>query len=166
MDEIGRGTSTKDGLAIAWAITEYFSMENIVKTLFATHYHELTILKNDNIQNLSMDVLERNGEIVFLKKIKNEPTNNSYGIHVARLAGLPSKVTLRADEILEELLENESNGVNSPKVRNKPTQRNLFDPKDILLKEIFNTDIDNTTPMDALNLLYEWKKKIGKLDQN
>jgi DNA mismatch repair protein MutS len=103
MDEVGRGTGTNDGLSIAWAVSEDLLNRVQCKTLFATHYHELAGIKHPSLKNLSMDVIDDHGEIIFLRKIKEGPSNKSYGIHVARLAGLPESVLERATTIMEEL---------------------------------------------------------------
>lgn len=103
MDEVGRGTSTEDGLSIAWAVTEYLLNTIKARTLFATHYHELTRLVNSSLKLMCMDVKESNGNVIFLRKIKDGASENSYGIHVARLAGVPQSVTERAEEILKRL---------------------------------------------------------------
>ena len=103
MDEVGRGTSTEDGLSIAWAVSEYL-LDNLgCKTLFATHYHELTRMEHPAIQKLCMDVSESQGTVVFLRKIKEGASENSYGIHVARLAGIPDSVIKRANEVLSHI---------------------------------------------------------------
>ena len=105
MDEVGRGTSTNDGLSIAWAVSSCI-MEIIgAKTLFATHYHELTTLTHDSLKNMSLEVLEKEDEIIFLKRVKQGPADSSYGIHVAKLAGLPEKVILNAKKILNTLTQ-------------------------------------------------------------
>jgi len=102
MDEVGRGTSTYDGLAIAWAVVEYL-LEKKPKTLFATHYHELTVLaEKEGIFNLTMDVIEKDEEVIFLHRVKEGAADKSYGIHVAKLAGLPKKVIFHAQSLLEE----------------------------------------------------------------
>jgi DNA mismatch repair protein MutS len=111
LDEIGRGTSTYDGLSIAWAVVEDLTRENHrIRTLFATHYHELTVLsdKIKGVQNLNVDVSEENGSIVFLHKIVEGPASRSYGIHVAKLAGVPENVLKSAQKKLDQL-ENEQN---------------------------------------------------------
>ena len=100
MDEVGRGTSTEDGLSIAWAVSEHLLNKIKCKTLFATHYHELTRLKHNNLQLLCLEVLENDGEVVFLKRIKQGASQNSYGLHVAKLAGVPTEVVNRSKELL------------------------------------------------------------------
>jgi DNA mismatch repair protein MutS len=113
MDEVGRGTGTKDGLSIAWAVSEELLEHIQCRTLFATHYHELSLIKHPRMANRSMEVLDKNGGIVFLRKLKEGSSAQSYGIHVARLAGLSERVLARASRIMEDLQENEKllNGV-------------------------------------------------------
>ncbi|MBO4376114.1 MAG: DNA mismatch repair protein MutS, partial [Lachnospiraceae bacterium] len=182
LDEIGRGTSTFDGLAIAWAVIEHISNRKILgaKTLFATHYHELTELegKIDNVNNYCIAVKEQGEDIVFLRKIIKGGADKSYGIQVARLAGVPDMVTDRAKEIVAELSDNDItekiqsiniNLKNEPgKKVKKPDevdmgQMSLFatvKDEDVLaeLKEI---DISTLTPIDALNTLYKLQSKLN-----
>ncbi len=167
MDEVGRGTSTNDGLAIAWAVTEDLLDRLGAKTLFATHFHELTALEHPKLKNLSMDIREDKGTVIFLKRVKDGPSNNSYGIHVAKLAGLPEKVLLRAEEILEGLVERKERPVRkrhpgeaSP-ARKPAVQRTLFSYSEILEREIREFPIERSTPLDALNFLSRWKTIIG-----
>ncbi|MDR3200791.1 MAG: DNA mismatch repair protein MutS, partial [Spirochaetales bacterium] len=164
MDEVGRGTSTHDGLAIAWAVCEHILDLIKAKTLFATHYHELTALKHEHLFNLSMDIREEKGSIIFLKRIKAGPSNNSYGIHVARLAGLPRPVLERAAAILESLDADKegSPGILSPESRlpekpAKPTGT-LFSSLEILEEEVLNYSVEKSTPLEALNFLHRWQK--------
>ena len=167
LDEVGRGTSTYDGMSIAWAIIESFSdlsdkKNTGAKVLFATHYFELTSLANKNgIINKSIDVKEWNGNVVFLHKIVDGAADKSYGIHVAKIAGLPYKVTKRAYEILNGLEKNLHK--NFSKFEDEIQQPNLFtsiEPE--ILIELNNTDIDSLRPIDALKLLSEWKEKYKK----
>ena len=172
LDEIGRGTSTFDGLSIAWAVAEYLHDHPSFrpKTLFATHYHELTELSltKERIKNFNVAVREWNGEIIFLRKIVEGETNRSYGIQVARLAGLPEKVIDRAREILSNLEKGELDAVGMPKlvttskgsskVRSS-SQLSLFGQPDPLRAELQKIQIERLTPLDALNLLDELKKK-------
>jgi DNA mismatch repair protein MutS len=181
LDEIGRGTSTYDGLAIAWAVTEHISNRKILgaKTLFATHYHELTELegKMDNVNNYCIAVKENGDDIVFLRKIIKGGADKSYGIQVAKLAGVPDMVIDRAKEIVSELTDNDitekvqsiardSKDVKKTKVTHYDDvdidQMSLFDTvtdEDVLnrLKEI---DITTLTPMDALNTLYKLQSDL------
>ncbi|WP_028973525.1 DNA mismatch repair protein MutS [Spirochaeta cellobiosiphila] len=158
MDEVGRGTSTNDGLSIAWAICEYIIDKIDAKSLFATHYHELTLLKSKKIQNLSMDVKETGEDIVFLKKIKKGPAGNSYGIHVAKLAGIPLEVVYRATQILNEIGDTDSK-INIPDKNNSGIQSGLFSPEELISKELAGMNLNNMTPIQALNLLHRWKNE-------
>ncbi|MBN1294657.1 MAG: DNA mismatch repair protein MutS [Candidatus Latescibacteria bacterium] len=170
-DEVGRGTSTFDGLSIAWAIVEYLHQvkKSAARTLFATHYHELTELEVvlDRVKNYNIAVKEWNDEIVFLRKIIEGGSDQSLGIQVARLAGLPPKVISRAKEILTNLEANEFTVNNEPKIAaslsTKKTgtyQMSLFElPEHPVVEEIRKLDIDNLTPIKALLLLGQLKQK-------
>ncbi|MBI3307393.1 MAG: DNA mismatch repair protein MutS [Candidatus Omnitrophica bacterium] len=166
LDEVGRGTSTFDGVSIAWAICEYLVQEKArPRTLFATHYHELTQLEEhfSGIKNYNITVKETRDGIVFLRKVIRGGSDRSYGIHVARLAGIPAKVTERADEILR-VLENENTEATQiieGKANSGPT---LFDlPKDHpLINEIKELELEALTPLEALNKIAEWKKQFKK----
>ena len=172
LDEIGRGTSTFDGLSIAWAVVEHISNPELLgaKTLFATHYHELTELegKLDNVNNYCMAVKEKGDDIVFLRKIIKGGADKSYGIQVAKLAGLPDSVVERAKVIVNNLLENDITGIVKnisvetiqPQIT-EVRQLSLFDNDDTneVLDEIKNLDLANLTPIEALNKLYELQKK-------
>ena len=170
LDEIGRGTSTFDGLSIAWAVVEHISNPKLLgaKTLFATHYHELTELegKLDSVNNYCIAVKEKGDDIVFLRKIVKGGADRSYGIQVAKLAGLPDSVIERAKEIAEQLLANDiTDTVKSISVDNghkhkkehldevDMTQISLFDTvkDDDIIDELRSIDIGNMTPLDALN---------------
>tara|TARA_Y100001970_G_scaffold294115_1_gene447055 strand:- start:9662 stop:12247 length:2586 start_codon:yes stop_codon:yes gene_type:complete len=161
LDEVGRGTSTFDGLSLAWSITEYIHNNPSVKakTLFATHYHELIALADDlpDAFNLNIIVKEHDGNIVFLRKIQEGGANKSYGINVAKMAGLPSYVLNRATDLLYEFMNTGS----SNKIIH---QEELFNTKDILLDEFEKIDLDNITPIEALNVLNLLKKKIENND--
>lgn len=190
MDEVGRGTSTEDGLSIAWAVSEYLLNHIKSRTLFATHYHELTRLEHARLKLLCMDVKETAGNVIFLRKIKEGSAENSYGIHVADLAGIPQSVIGRAQEILEQiqnkakdhpiLIENadgENTAVSSKsKTADKKAARinsteeineknfatpGLFSDEEIILDEILSTDLDNITPINALSLIQRWKKSLS-----
>jgi DNA mismatch repair protein MutS len=162
MDEIGRGTSTFDGLSIAWAVAEYLHdlRQKGVKTLFATHYHELTELadRKPRVANLNIAVREWNDEIIFLRKLVPGGTNRSYGIQVARLAGIPAEVIARAKKILLSI-ENGEHGFawpdRSPKTaRSSPLQLDLFRPtENPVIQKLRELDISRTSPLEALNLL-------------
>ena len=175
LDEIGRGTSTFDGLSIAWAVAEYLHDHPSLrpKTLFATHYHELTelALTKERVKNCNVAVKEWNGEIIFLRKIVEGGTNRSYGIQVARLAGLPQKVIDRAKEILTNLEKGELDATGMPKIaRTKmpiskaqlPLQPSLFVQPDPLRSQLKKIKIDQLTPLEAINILDELKKKAEK----
>ena len=169
LDEIGRGTSTYDGLSIAWAVAEYIAEKEKcgAKTLFATHYHELTDLKNrlDGIKNYSIAVKEKGEDIIFLRKIVNGGTDESYGVHVARLAGVPKDVTKRANEILRSLeRKNIINGKEIEK-KNKNQVEGQLDMGNYKLAEIATEidkiDLNTLTPIDALNTLVKIKEKMS-----
>ena len=169
LDEIGRGTSTFDGLAIAWAVIEYISNPKILgaKTLFATHYHELTELEGSlaGVNNYCIAVKEKGDDIVFLRKIIRGGADKSYGIQVAKLAGVPEPVIARAKELVEELSEADI----SLKPKALPVemsmeseQISLFDTvkDDDIITEIRDMDLGNMTPLDALNTIYRLQNKI------
>ncbi len=171
LDEVGRGTSTFDGLAIAWAVAEYLHDRTQAKVLFATHFHELTDLARDRprVKNLSMAVREWGGEVMFLRRVVEEPASRSYGIEVARLAGLPAPIIARAREILANLEQaeiDETGGVRIAHSRKSTTpsaQLTLFSPKETrILAELGAIDIDRMTPMEALNALAMLKARLGK----
>ena len=168
LDEIGRGTSTFDGLSIAWAVAEFIADKERcgAKTLFATHYHELIDLeeKQEGIKNYSIAVKEKGEDIIFLRKIVRGGTDESYGIHVARLAGVPKDVTTRANQILRTI-ERKSvlNGKNLEK-ENKKQVEGQFDMFNYKLAEIAQeldkVNLNELTPIDALNTLVRIKEKM------
>ncbi len=180
LDEIGRGTSTFDGLSIAWAVIEHISNKKILgaKTLFATHYHELTELegKMNNVNNYCIAVKEKGDDIIFLRKIIKGGADRSYGIQVAKLAGVPDMVIDRAREIAEQLSDNDitakvqSITVDTKGEKKKPKhyddvdlgQMSLFDTvkDEDVVKELKEIDISNLTPLDALNTLYRLQNKL------
>ncbi len=169
LDEIGRGTSTYDGLSLAWAITEYIATQIKCKTLFATHYHEITELADllNNVRNSNVAVREWKDDVIFLHKIVDGKTDKSYGIHVARLAGIPQRVLSRSKEILAELENNFSREAHLPELGgrlSKPDdgQLLLFDnlEPDPVLEKLRAVDINNLTPMQAINLLHEIKHEL------
>ncbi|UGV40383.1 DNA mismatch repair protein MutS [Methanococcoides orientis] len=179
LDEIGRGTSTYDGYSIAKAVVEYIHNKGRVgvRSLFATHYHQLTNISSDlkRVKNYHIAVKEDGDDLVFLRKIVPGATDKSYGIHVARLAGVPHKVTQRAREILQDIedessISKESSSKGGKKRRSAQyTQLMLFDPegsspveKDPVVEELERLDVNNMTPMDALNKLCELQKRAGK----
>jgi DNA mismatch repair protein MutS len=174
LDEIGRGTSTYDGISIAWAIAEYLHEQpvNKAKTLFATHYHELNDMsaRFPRIRNYNVSVKEVNQKVLFLRKLKEGGSNHSFGIHVAKMAGMPRKLVDRATEILKELekLHRKGEGNASPKVPESVQsgmQLSFFQLNDPVLEnikdELEKTDINNLTPMDALLKLNEIKRLLG-----
>ena len=170
LDEIGRGTSTYDGMAIARAVVEYVhnSPRLGARTLFATHYHELTELANilPGVRNYNVAVAEEGDEVVFLHKLMPGGANRSYGIHVAQLAGVPKAVTNRATEILEELEEAGSDfKIRPAEEAGGPVQLSFFQAKlDPVLDEIRKMKIDEMSPLDAITKLYELKRLVGDLD--
>ncbi|NLM13332.1 MAG: DNA mismatch repair protein MutS, partial [Epulopiscium sp.] len=179
LDEIGRGTSTFDGLSIAWAVIEYISNKNKIgaKTLFATHYHELTELegKIPGVKNYCIDVKEKGDTIIFLRKIKRGGADHSYGIQVAKLAGLPNEVIDRAKFILAELDEadiskhtksitRKDSTVKTQNPLPTPTQLDLFSAaQKEFIQDIGNVDVLNMTPMEAMQKLYDIIKKAKTL---
>ncbi len=183
LDEIGRGTSTFDGLALAWSVVEHLTKKGNkgIRTLFATHYHELTQLEGSipGIRNYNIAVKEWQGEIIFLRKMVPGPADRSYGIEVAKLAGVPQNVTQRAKEILLELEKKseylKKDDKQSPEKRQTLMPEVLRKPRHAdqerspsqtghhpLLEELKQVDPDNLTPVEALNLLNQWKKKWEK----
>ena len=172
LDEIGRGTSTYDGISIAWAMVEYLHENKLrAKTLFATHYHELNEMENSfsRVKNYNVSIKELNNKVIFLRKLKRGGSEHSFGIHVARMAGMPRSVVNRADDILKELEQS-----HNKKELTKPIadiaghregmQLSIFQLDDPVLKqirdEILIIDIDNLTPVEALNKLYNIKKLL------
>lgn len=185
LDEIGRGTSTYDGISIAWSIAEFMhnQPENRAKTLFATHYHELNEMTNyfPRIKNFNVSVQESNNKIIFLRKLKEGGSEHSFGIHVAKMAGMPKIVVERANQILQKLeqehemeleMANETEDEFHIKKRSKPNlhmeddvQLSIFQLDDPVLQkikeDILNIDINTLTPVEALFKLNEIKKAIG-----
>lgn len=174
-DEIGRGTSTYDGMALAQAMMEYIHNEIRANTLFSTHYHELTGLEKqlNRLRNVHVSAVEQNGKVVFLHKVKNGPADKSYGIHVAELALLPEPIITRARFILEELESGNERGINEE--TSTAEQLSFFGETQYtentqeetslsteLMDTIRDLDISGTTPMGALQLLYDLQQKIGK----
>ena len=164
LDEIGRGTSTYDGLSIAWAVVEYIHNHPRLraKTLFATHYHELTQLAEllPGVRNYNVAVSEADDRVVFLHKIVPGGADRSYGIHVAQLAGLPGPVIQRAGEIMRQLEMSSGSAVKVNRVEAK--QVALFPETNPLVDELKSLDINALTPIEALTKLYEWKKRFVK----
>ena len=166
LDEIGRGTSTYDGVSIAWAVVEYIHNHPQLraKTLFATHYHELTQLADllPGVRNYNVAVSEADGKVVFLHKIVPGGADRSYGIHVGQLAGLPRPVIQRAGEIMGEL---ESSSGKAVKINPQaPQQLALFPETNPLLMELKSLDLNAFSPIEALNKLYEWQQQYIKKD--
>ena len=173
-DELGRGTSTYDGISIAWAIVEYIHEHpnSRAKTLFATHYHELNEMERSfkRIKNYNVAVKEVNNKVIFLRKLVPGGSEHSFGIHVAKMAGMPRSIVKRADEILKQLeRENRQEGITPAKggvvQTNGSYQLSFFQLDDPVLSqirdEIKNLDVNNLTPIEALNKLNEIKKIIN-----
>ena len=167
LDEVGRGTSTYDGLAIAWAAIEYIHANTRAKTLFATHYHELTELADrlSGVKNFHVSVKESGGGIVFLRKVEERAADKSYGIEVAKLAGLPNDVVTRAREVLAEHESAELSAVKhlarDETVGPAPMQLTIFTPlSQKIVDRIKGTDLNRLSPLEALNLLHELKKQM------
>jgi DNA mismatch repair protein MutS len=164
LDEIGRGTSTYDGLSIAWAVVEYIHNHPQIRarTLFATHYHELTQISDmlPGVRNYNVAVSESDGKVIFLHKIISGGTDRSYGIHVAHLAGLPQPVIQRASEILTSLEKSSGKAVKIDASISQ--QMALFPETNPLVDEMSKLDINALSPIEALNKLYEWKQKFSK----
>jgi len=174
LDEIGRGTATFDGLSIAWAVVEYLAAKPGVKALFATHYHELTELAEHlpSVKNLHVAVKEAAGNIVFLRRVEPGRADRSYGIEVARLAGLPREVVERAREVLgqHEQSEHRLSGALTPDDGNKArgsaatdhVQLTLFTPAERnVAEQLASINLDELKPLEALNLLAELKKLLN-----
>ena len=166
LDEIGRGTSTYDGVSIAWSIAEYIHNHPAkAKTLFATHYHELNEMTNkfERIKNFNVSIKRKNNEILFMRTLKPGGSNHSFGIHVARMAGMPENVVKNAQELLQQLEASRSNGNNI--IESKKLQLSFFDVEDPVMQKIkevlIGIDIDSLTPIEALMKLNEIKKTIS-----
>ena len=172
LDEIGRGTSTYDGISIAWAMVEYLHENKLrAKTLFATHYHELNEMENSfsRVKNYNVSIKELNNKVIFLRKLKRGGSEHSFGIHVARMAGMPKSVVSRADEIMKELEQShEKQELTKPIAdlagHREGLQLSIFQLDDPVLKqirdEILDLDINNLTPVEALNKLYNIRKLL------
>ena len=169
LDEVGRGTSTFDGISIAWAVAEHILKEIHARTLFATHYNELTELSltHEGVRNYNVSVKEWGDEIIFLRKIEQGPADKSYGIQVARLAGIPQDIITRAKEVLANLEKEELNELGKPRFANGQKKKGSFQLDlfssltDAIVTEIMNIDVNHLTPEDAFNKLIEIKKKIS-----
>ncbi len=175
LDEIGRGTSTYDGISIAWAMVEYIheNPAGKAKTLFATHYHELNEMENSfsRVKNYNVSIKEMDDKVLFIRKLKRGGSEHSFGIHVARMAGMPKSVVKRADEILKELeLSHEKQSLTKPvsdlAEHREGFQLSIFQLDDPVLQqirdELIDIDINHLTPLEALNKLNEIKKHLGK----
>jgi DNA mismatch repair protein MutS len=172
LDEIGRGTSTYDGISIAWAMVEYLHENKLrAKTMFATHYHELNEMENSfsRVKNYNVSIMELNNKVIFLRKLKRGGSEHSFGIHVARMAGMPRSLVSRADDILKELEQShEKQELTKPIAgiagHREGMQLSIFQLDDPVLKqirdEILEIDINNLTPVEALNRLYNIKKLL------
>ena len=187
-DEIGRGTATYDGMALAQAIIEFIHDHVHAKTLFSTHYHELTVLdkKLKHLTNVHVGAVEKNGELIFLHKMQPGPADKSYGIHVAKLAGMPDSLLQRADVILKRL-ENDSKKVTHHEADEEPQvtpvikedkssasqvdeQLSLFQPETVkldsqeneLLEDIKTTNLMSLTPLEIMNKVFEWQQRLTK----
>jgi DNA mismatch repair protein MutS len=176
-DELGRGTSTYDGISIAWAIVEYLHEHSgsQARTLFATHYHELNEMEKlfSRIKNYNVSVKDIDGKVIFLRKLERGGSNHSFGIHVAQIAGMPKSIVKRANVILKQLEDDNSNvgsSVGRPKVEKivnaqDDMQLSFFQLDDPVLcqvrDEILSMDINNLTPVEALNKLSDIKKIVG-----
>lgn len=181
LDEVGRGTSTYDGLSIAWSILEFISKKIKAKTLFATHYHELTALENilKNVVNMKVSIEEIDGEIIFLRKIIPGSSERSYGIEVAKLAGIPDEIVFRANHILKSIEENKTdsldiNIMDKDLIENisfidedyKKREKKALEEAKIndYIKDIKDLDINTMSPMEAFNKLYELIQKAQEMD--
>ncbi|MFA5851498.1 MAG: DNA mismatch repair protein MutS, partial [Spirochaetales bacterium] len=185
MDEVGRGTGTLDGVSIAWAVSEHLLNVVCCRTLFATHYHELTSMEHPHMKNLSLAVLENEGEIVFLKRLKEGPAAGSYGLHVAKLAGIPGAVLARAKALQGRFVNFEhslSPSGAAPEIAkdaeailaqgqalpqadslSQGTAKRfaeLFSPDDIAIAKLKSVDPDRMTPLEALQLIAELRAML------
>ena len=167
LDEVGRGTSTYDGLSIAWACIEYLHARTRAQALFATHYHELTVLAEEltGVKNFHVSVKETGGNVVFLRKVEPGAANKSYGIEVAKLAGLPAEVIDRARTVLREheSIERQATShlASDPQAADEPMQLTIFTPlSQKIVDQLKETDLNRLTPLEALNLLHELKKQL------
>jgi DNA mismatch repair protein MutS len=169
LDEVGRGTATFDGLSLAWAIIEYLhdTPSRSAITLFATHYHEVTDLAKTKprVSNCNVAVKEWNDQIIFLRKVVDGAADKSYGIHVAKLAGIPPSVIQRSEEILRTLEKKEREVVDETR-RPEPSQPggtrqlSLFESKEEILRELRGLPLDTMTPLEALTRLHELQKRL------
>ena len=173
LDEIGRGTSTYDGVSLAWAVVEYLHDHVGCRTLFATHYHELTDLAKtlSSVRNLNVAVREWEDQVVFLHKIVEGAADKSYGIHVARLAGVPREVNQRAKQILAQLEQEHVDGDGRPKIGRRGKSRRVGDLQltlfaaepHPLVEKLRTLDLNNLSPIAALQLLNQWQADLSEL---
>jgi len=159
MDEVGRGTGTADGLAIAKAVCEHLLTQITPRTLFATHYQELTKIEHPHLINLSMAVHEEDGRLVLPKTLVSGPSEVSYGIHVGSMAGLPKSVVERAHELLN-LQEDEEDSLHFSTETTRTVQASLFDSREMILDKIRNLDLNNLTPLESLRILSQYQKEL------
>ena len=175
LDEIGRGTSTYDGVSLAWAVVEYLHDHLGCRTLFATHYHELTDLAKtlSSVRNLNVAVREWEDQVVFLHKIVDGAADKSYGIHVARLAGVPREVNQRAKQILARLEQEHLDDDGRPKIGRRGKSRHIGDLQLTLfavephpiIEKLRTLDVNGLAPLAALQLLHEWQAELQDLPQ-
>jgi DNA mismatch repair protein MutS len=167
MDEIGRGTSTNDGLSIAQAVSEDLVLRVKCRTLFATHFHELTTMRMEGLANYALTVADHEGRIVFLKQLQSGPSSNSYGIHVAELAGLPQPVVQRAAAILADLVarkegESAKPAPLAPREEPAAAEASLFSPEELVVQELRSLKVDELRPVDALSLIDRWRRDLDQ----
>ena len=174
LDEIGRGTSTYDGISIAWAMVEYIHEQRArAKTLFATHYHELNEMKTSfsRVKNYNVSIKELDDRVIFLRKLKRGGSEHSFGIHVARMAGMPLSVVKRADDVLKQMEDgSRESGIVKPvgdlASKREGLQLSIYQLDDPVLKqirdELIGLDVNNLTPVEALNKLYNIQKLLRK----
>ncbi len=176
LDEIGRGTSTYDGISLAWSVVEYLHERIGCRTLFATHYHELTDLEQSfpGVKNLNVAVREWDDKVIFLHKIVAGAADKSYGIHVARLAGVPREVIERSKDILAQLEEEHLDAEGRAKIARRPDgpkptrlQLTLFGPADHpLVDELRRLDLNHLTPIEAFQRLQQWQATLAEETKN
>ena len=165
LDEVGRGTATFDGLSIAWAIMEHITEKIRAKTLFATHYHELTVLEDelDGVVNYNIAARKRGDTVIFLRKIVRGSTDDSYGIEVAKLAGLPNEVIKRAKEVLASV-EAKSRAVSASDVKKEESDDGAISLEECMREQVIDdlraVDVNTLSPIEAMNFLFELQKKL------
>jgi DNA mismatch repair protein MutS len=166
LDEIGRGTSTYDGLSIAWAVAEHIQDRGRLgaRTLFATHYHEMTELasRHDGVKNYTVSVIERNDDVLFLRKIVDGGADRSYGIHVARLAGFPAAVLARAREVLAQLERPADGPPHDHRAASPPAANAALPASHHILEEVRQMDLFSMTPIDAMNRLADLQRRLER----